>query len=381
MISEPVAESMPRLFIVDDELALMQALRTTLRAEGYETVGFTSAQAALEALRGTRCDLLLTDMMMPEMDGIALLSAAQQVDPALAGIIMTGQGTVARAVQAMKAGALDFILKPFNLSAILPVLTRALAVRSLRLRNVELEERVRGRTLELEAANKELESFSYSVSHDLRAPLRWIAGFADALMEDHAHDLSSEAQRKIGLIQKESHHMELLISGLLEFSRLGREDLQLTDLDMHALADKAWSGLIGKNGAPHPELHLAALPPARGDRLLLGQVWTNLLSNAVKFSAKREHPQVFVNAIRVENECIYSVRDNGAGFDPDYQFKLFGVFQRLHDSSEFPGNGVGLALVQRIVNRHGGRVWAEGRLNEGAEFFFSLPGGSSDCTG
>lgn len=367
-------EPQPRLFIVDDEEALMQALCVTLRPEGYETVGFTSARAALDALDGTRCDVLLADLMMPEMDGIALLGAARQANPELVGIIMTGQGTISRAVNAMQAGAIDFILKPFNLSAILPVLARALTVRRLRLQNRELEERVRARTLELEATNKELESFSYSVSHDLRAPLRWIAGFADALMEDHADILPAEAQRKIGLIQKEARHMDLLIARLLEFSRLGRKDLLLSGIDMQALVRKVWSGLDEKNGPGRVQFHMEALPPVRGDRMLLEQVWINFLSNAIKFSAKRERPQVFVRATSEAGECVYSVSDNGAGFDPDYQFKLFGVFQRLHDSSEFAGNGIGLALAKRIVSRHGGRVWAQGKLEEGATFFFSLPG-------
>jgi signal transduction histidine kinase len=368
-------EPLPRLFIVDDEEALMQALCVTLRSEGYETVGFTLARAALEALDGARCDVLLADLMMPEMDGIELLGAARQVNPDLVGIIMTGQGTVSRAVLAMQAGAIDFILKPFDLSAILPVLARALTVRKLHLQNKALEERVRTRTLELETTNQELESFSYSVSHDLRAPLRWIAGFADALMEDHADVLPAEAQRKIGLIQTEARHMDLLIARLLEFSRLGRKDLLVSDIDMQALVSKVWSGLDEKNGPGRVAFHMEALPPAQGDRMLLEQVWTNFLSNAIKFSAKREHPQVFVRATTEAGECVYSVRDNGAGFDPDYQFKLFGVFQRLHESSEFAGNGVGLALAKRIVSRHGGRVWAQGKLEEGATFFFSLPGG------
>lgn len=367
------SEPLPRLFVVDDEQALMHALCVTLRPEGYETVGFTSARAALDALDGTHCDVLLADLMMPEMDGIELLRAARQANPELVGIIMTGQGTIGGAVNAMQAGAIDFILKPFNLSAILPVLARALTVRKLRLQNKELEERVRKRTLELEATVKELESFSYSVSHDLRAPLRWIAGFADALMEDHADTLPSEAQRKIGLIQNEARHMDLLIVRLLEFSRLGRKDLLLSDVDMHALVRKVWSGLKEKNDLGRVEFHVEALPPAQGDRMLLEQVWTNLLSNAIKFSAKREHPRVFVRATSDAGEWVYSVHDNGVGFDPAYQFKLFGVFQRLHDSSEFAGNGVGLALVKRIVSRHGGRVWAQGQLEEGAGFFFSLP--------
>jgi signal transduction histidine kinase len=244
--------------------------------------------------------------------------------------------------------------------------------------NAELEANVAKRTEQLQAANKELEGFSYSVSHDLRAPLRGIIGFADALMEDHGPDLSEEARRKIKVIQDEGRRMGVLIDELLAFSRLGRKALQVADLDMAKLARSCLEGMAPQiNGHPL-ELQVGTLPSAKGDRILLGQVWTNLLSNAIKFSSKTEKPRIVVSAITDDKEHIYYVRDNGAGFDPKYKNKLFGVFQRLHDASEFPGTGVGLALVQRIVNRHGGRVWAESRPGEGATFYFTLPKEQAD---
>ncbi|HUF80866.1 MAG TPA: ATP-binding protein [Burkholderiales bacterium] len=243
----------------------------------------------------------------------------------------------------------------------------------LRRLNDELERRVEERTRQLEAANKELEAFSYSVSHDLRAPLRAVVGFSKLLIEDHAGLLDEEAQRKLGVIQGEAQRMGLLIDDLLAFSRLGRKEMSSAEVDMTALARTSYEGLDGQHEGPKAEFHLGSLPRARGDRILLGQVWANLLSNALKFSSKREKPLVEVNAVSDENEYIYFVRDNGAGFDPRYQSKLFGVFQRLHNSSEFPGTGVGLALVQRIVTRHGGRVWADGTPGAGATFYFTLP--------
>jgi len=243
----------------------------------------------------------------------------------------------------------------------------------LRELNAELEQRVANRTAQLEAANKELESFSYSVSHDLRAPVRAIAGFSRLLWEAHADQLDAEAQRKLGIIQSETQRMGDLIDDLLAFSRLGRKEMQRSDLDMQEMARSMYERLHAQHQGPQVEFRLGSLPHAQGDRVLLEQVWANLLSNALKFSAKREKPVIEVSAISDAKEHIYFVRDNGAGFDPQYQSKLFGVFQRLHRADEFAGTGVGLALVQRIVTRHGGRIWADSKPNEGATFYFTLP--------
>lgn len=167
--------------------------------------------------------------------------------------------------------------------------------------------------------------------------------------------------------------MGMLIDDLLAFSRMGRKAMQMIEFDMTELARTTYEGLNGQHDGPKAEFQLGSLPPARGDRVLLGQVWANLLSNALKFTSKRAKPLIEVSAISDEKEHVYFVRDNGAGFDPRYQAKLFGVFQRLHDASEFNGTGVGLALVQRIVVRHGGRVWADGKPDNGATFYFTLP--------
>jgi signal transduction histidine kinase len=247
------------------------------------------------------------------------------------------------------------------------------AKEELRTLNAELEQRVTARTTQLEAANKELEGFSYSVSHDLRAPLRAVSGFAELLSADHAEQLDAEGQRKLNVIRSEAARMGTLIDDLLAFSRLGRKSLQPTELDVRALVSNVAERLLREPGGERVELRVGHLPVASGDRALLEQVWINLLSNAVKFSSKKEHPIVEVGAISEEREYVFFVRDNGAGFDPRYQAKLFGVFQRLHDASEFPGTGVGLALVQRIIVRHGGRVWADSKPGEGATFYFTLP--------
>jgi PAS domain S-box-containing protein len=224
----------------------------------------------------------------------------------------------------------------------------------------------------LAALNKELESFSYSVSHDLRAPLRAIDGYARMLDEDRGPHLGDEGRRLLGVVRSSAQRMGRLIDDLLEFSRLGQLVPAPKPLDMAALARETAAELAADH--PRATVSVADLPGALADRALLKQVWINLLGNALKYSAQAQAPRIEV-AGRADGEMlVYSVRDNGVGFDMRYAGKLFGVFQRLHRQEEFPGTGVGLAIVQRIVSRHGGRVWAEGKPGEGACFSFSLPG-------
>jgi PAS domain S-box-containing protein len=224
---------------------------------------------------------------------------------------------------------------------------------------------------ELEAANRELEAFSYSVSHDLRAPLRAVDGYALMLSEDYAKRLDDEGRRLLGVVREEARRMGLLIDDLLRFSQIGRKPLALAPVDMRALAAEA----VGELSAAYPKVRvdLRDLPVATGDRALLKHVWMNLVGNALKYSAQKDSPRVEISGRASGSENIYTVRDNGAGFDMRYYEKLFKVFQRLHREDEFEGTGVGLAIVQRVVARHGGRVWGEGTPGEGASFHFALP--------
>lgn len=368
-MTAPVA----RLLIVDDEVAQMRALCDTLAHEGYDTQGFSSPRTALEALRPGEFDLLLTDLMMPDMDGIALIDAARQIDAALGVIVMTGHGTIDTAVQAMRGGAFDYILKPFKLKVILPVIARALDVQRLRRENAQLQERERRRSEELAAAYHDLESFSYSVSHDLRAPLRSIEGFAEILEQEFGDKLGDDGRRLVGVIRSGSQQMEQLIVGLLEFSRVGREHLDFDSVDMTGLAGLAAAEVLAAYSGPLPRIDIADLPSVAGDATVLRQVWCNLIGNALKYSAKRPEPQIKISGWIVGHEAVFQVQDNGAGFDMQYADKLFGVFQRLHRAEDFSGTGVGLAIVQRIVTRHGGRVWAESAPDAGACFRFALP--------
>lgn len=237
----------------------------------------------------------------------------------------------------------------------------------------ELEQRIHERTAQLEAANRELEAFSYSVSHDLRAPLRAIDGYTRILLEDYQQLLDDEGKRICSVISEGAHKMSDLIDDLLTFSRLGRSALNPSNIDMEEMAKAVFQELTTAQSRKRIDFQLDSLPPAVGDPALLRQVWVNLLSNSVKFSQKKKRAVIRVRGEKSENETLYSVQDNGVGFDMQYVDKLFGVFQRLHSVKDFEGNGVGLALVQRVIHRHGGRVRAEGETGKGATFYFTLP--------
>jgi hypothetical protein len=250
--------------------------------------------------------------------------------------------------------------------------TTAVALDNVRI-YAELEQRVKQRTAALEAANSDLDSFSHSVSHDLRAPVRAISGFCSLIRKDHASELSAEGQRKLDVIKTEADRLGRLIDGLLAFSRLGRQPLKPVDLDMTELAEGVFAKLRDLNPGSNVVFRLSRLPRAAVDRSLFEQVWANLLSNAIKYSSKTDVPIIEAQGRSEAQETVYSVRDNGVGFDPRYATRLFKTFQRLHHEADFPGNGVGLALVHRIVTKHGGRVWAEGEPDNGATFYFALP--------
>ncbi len=239
--------------------------------------------------------------------------------------------------------------------------------------NESLEERVAERTAQLAATNRELQSFAYSIAHDLRAPLRAINGYTHIIFDKYGTALSEDVKRIFSIVQKEALHMDQLITSLLDLSRIGRYSLKPETLDMGSMVRSAFEGVMTTQARTGIELRVGELPEATGDPSLLSQVWTNLLSNAVKFSAKTERALICVEGSIQENELVYSVRDNGIGFDMRYAGKLFGIFQRLHSPKEFEGNGIGLALVHRIISMHGGRVWAEGETGKGAAFSFSLP--------
>jgi signal transduction histidine kinase len=375
-----------RILIVDDENPLLISLCSILNEHGYETTGVLSGSQALVALKLKQFDLLLTDITMPGMDGITLLRLALKIDPDLVGIIITGEGTISTAVEAMKIGALDYILKPFKLSVILPVLARALEVKRLRMENARLEDCVReyvggleaanklfeSANADLETANKDLEAFSYSVSHDLRSPLRHISGYSNRLKERFAGQLPEEAMGLVATIIASCGKMDQLIEDLLQFSRTGRQAISKGPLRLKEMVTDILDGLFKEQPGRRIEVRLGDLEDGIGDVSLIRQVFVNLLSNGFKFTRKTPDAMLEVGCGRKDGEMVYFIRDNGAGFDMKYADRLFGVFQRLHPAQDFEGTGVGLSIAHRIIQRHGGRIWAESEVGKGAAFFFTL---------
>ena len=246
---------------------------------------------------------------------------------------------------------------------------RKQAEETIKLLNKDLEHNLRT----IESVNKELESFSYSVSHDLRAPLRAINGHANILMEDFSEILSEQVKKSIEVINRNSQKMGTLIDDLLTFSRLGRKDIVRDHVDIEGMVKNIIADIRTLHSTEKTNFNIGNLIPASGDNTLLKQVWLNLISNARKYSRNNSSPSIYIGSTKKDNEIAYYIKDNGVGFDMRYYDKLFGVFQRLHAENEFEGTGVGLAIVERIVTRHGGKVWAESKPNEGACFYFSIP--------
>jgi PAS domain S-box-containing protein len=247
------------------------------------------------------------------------------------------------------------------------------AERQISQMNVILEKKVKDRTLQLEGINRELEAFTYSVSHDLRAPLRIIDGFANMVTEDYGGKLDDEANRMLKVIKNNAQKMGQLIDDLLKLSRVGKQEIVPVLADMESIVQNVIEE-INELYSGNYTLDCRNILPAYCDPVFMKQVWSNLIGNAFKYSSQKINPEITISSEIKNREILYCIRDNGAGFDEQYADKLFGVFQRLHKSTEFEGTGVGLAIVQRIINKHGGRVWAEGSPGIGAAFYFTLPG-------
>jgi light-regulated signal transduction histidine kinase (bacteriophytochrome) len=237
----------------------------------------------------------------------------------------------------------------------------------------EVTEQLKEERHKLELSNKELEAFSYSVSHDLRAPLRAIDGFSKFLFEDYSDRIDEEGHRLIRIIRENANKMDKLISDMLSLSRLTRMEMNYSSIDMQSLTEAMYYETATHKQIEEFEIEINKMPVVNADSSLIKQVWINLISNALKYSRKSEKKKIEIGAEELDSKIVFWIKDYGVGFNEKYLSKLFGVFQRLHSEKEFEGTGVGLAIVQRIIHRHGGNVWANGEINKGATFYFSLP--------
>jgi two-component system, NtrC family, sensor kinase len=386
-----------KVLAVDDSETYLQELADALRTDGYEMVLARSGEEALELLAVQAVDCVLLDLLMPGMGG---REACRRVKSSpnmrdIPIVMLTAVDDREAMIQGLGAGADDYIAKSSDLE-----LLRARVLAQIRrkqfqdenrlireqLMRVELEkaearaaqEAAQARAAlvdELEAKNEELDSFSYSVAHDLRAPLRSLDGFSLALLEDHADKLDAEGRRYLTFIRESAQQMDVLIGNLLSLSRVTRSEFERQSVDLTKLARTMADRLQHSHPERKAEFVVAEGLVAEGDRALLSILMDNLLGNAWKYTGKRSHARIEVGATADAGQQAFFVRDNGAGFDMAYANKLFGVFQRLHSTREFEGTGIGLATVQRIVRRHGGKVWAEGKVEEGATFYFALSEG------
>ncbi|MCX6280222.1 MAG: response regulator [Bacteroidetes bacterium] len=395
------------ILIADDTEENLVFLNKILSLQGYNTIATKSGDEAWEAIQATHPDLVLLDVHMPGLDGYEVCenikaNAATREIPVM--FISAFHETIDK-IKGFEAGGVDYITKPIqpnellsrvqthlNLSRVRNQLGEQanklrIANRKLRLKvdahkkareeihqlNETLEQRVNQRTAQLLSANKELEAFSYSVSHDLRAPLRAIDGFTRILIEDYEPLFDLEGKRICSVIRENSQRMGHLIDDLLTFSRLSRSAISAASIDMKALAMSVFQELSVAKTQSSLNIKIDTLYPVPGDLSMLRQVWFNLLDNAIKFSSRKQKQEISVTSHSEGNMIVFCIKDNGAGFDMLYVDKLFGVFQRLHSVKEYEGTGVGLAIVQRIIHKHGGRVWGTGVVDEGATFCFSLP--------
>ena len=365
-----ITDARTRILVVDEESLHLRALCNKLKEQGYVTKEFGDTNAALAALRGGRFDVLLTVLSKPDIDGVGLMQAAQKINPQLTGIVMTGEGTVTSVIEKIRLGSVP-PAKSCGTSAIEPILGDVIAIDQNRKSSL-IEQSRDAYSVEQKTANKALEVLGVTISHDLAAPLRTIAGFADLLSQQSRAELPPESQHYLDFIIKKTSHMQQQIADLLHFYQLGNQPIAVKHLSVSALVERALEDFIYDPAYTNTKIIVGDLPSCNGDPALLQQVYANLLSNAFKFSSKKGSPQVEIGCEKSAGRHIYFVRDNGAGFNVDNAGKLFNVFQRFHSQNEFPGTGVGLATAHQIVQRHGGKLWVTSSVGEGSTFSFTL---------
>ncbi|TGL82263.1 hybrid histidine kinase/response regulator LvrA [Leptospira yasudae] len=350
----------PKVLIVEDNPEMRKYIFDTLSNEFNLLIASDGKQGLEKAIR-EKPDIIVTDIMMPVMSGDQMVREIRKL-PELANtyiVFLSAKSDQNYRVKLLQEGAQDYLIKPFTPEELI-----------VRIRNFTLLKK----SIEtLETANKDMEAFSYSVSHDLRAPIRGIEGFLNIIFEDFGETMNPEAVRYLRIIHKSVLYMNNLIQDLLNFHRITKIDLKTRIVDMDNMVEEVIDAIKQNYPEHHSSFQIEKLPNAMADGASLKQVWMNLISNAVKYSSKKEKPRIKIGSKELDGFNAYFVEDNGVGFNSNYANKLFKVFQRLHTQEEFEGTGVGLAIVARIIQRHGGQVYAEGSLNQGSTFSFTLP--------
>ncbi len=372
-----------RILIAADEAVAGRDVPERLVSLGYEVAGrVASGEQALAAIEQQLPSLVLMDVDLAGASDAVATAGRIRERYDVPVVFLAADSAAPTLDRVERAEGCGCLLRSFGEQELRLALELALqrhrTDRELRRRNQRLERQVGKLTVDLEAAHRELEVLSYSVSHDLRAPLRAIGGFADILAGDYQARLDEEGCRLLGIVQGQTRLLVRQVEALLRFSRLGRHELQRQEIDQNQLAGEVIEELRRAETDREIQFHVAPLPPARADVSLLRQVWHQLISNALKFTRSRATAMIWLGSFAAEQGAVYFVRDNGIGFDMAYAGKLFGLFQRLHGADEYEGMGEGLSLVQRIVHMHGGRVWAQAEPERGATFHFLLPGPETD---
>jgi len=383
-------EKKVNILLVDDEPSNLSALEAILESLGQNLIKAASGKEALRHVLDKDFAVILLDVQMPDLNGIEMATLIREREFSRHIPIIFLTGTVKTAEMMFKgysAGAVDYLMKPI-VSGVLRAKVEVfveLAVSRQKLQE-EIAERIRvaaevsklnlalaQTNEELREANADLESFAHSVSHDLRSPLRHVQGYIGILEKSAAQKLDDKERRNIEIVKEATQRMGHLIEDLLGFSRIGRTEMRKMPISMDTLLKEVLMQIQPDLANRNIVWDVHPLPQVLGDYNLLRQVWVNFIANAVKYTRPRNPAKIEIRADAKGNEIVFQIRDNGVGFDMDYADKLFGVFQRLHLESEFEGTGIGLANVRRIVQRHGGRTWAESKVEEGSVFYFSLP--------
>jgi light-regulated signal transduction histidine kinase (bacteriophytochrome) len=362
------------ILAVDDDPASLQLLISMLKKNGYHVRAASSGKLTLRAVLAKAPDLILLDIKMPDMDGyeVCHFLKAEEKSKDIPIIFISGLGETTQRVQGFNVGCVDYITKPFEPEEVLARVKTHLHIQELASRLKTLNKKFENTIHELASANKELESFSYSVAHDLRNPLKVICGFTDFLIEDYTERLDEEGRDYLEKIKNGTIRMNSIIDDMLVLSKISRQEIEIVDIDMSEMAHLAIKELSSIYPQRTVEVKIQSGLKRRADARLMSVTLGNLLGNAWKYTEKTEHPIIEFGAFENDGAQIFFVKDNGVGFNNNQAGKIFVPFQRLHSEKEFKGTGVGLAIVERAISRLGGKIWAEGEVGKGAVFYFTI---------